>query len=68
MSSSTARKLVAPVYAVVIVVGFLVNAAVGVAIAVIGGMIVGICWSALRGREHFDGASGASDPEHRAAS
>jgi hypothetical protein len=68
MTSSTARKLIAPVYAVLIVVGFVINAAVGVAIAVIGGMIVGICWSTLRGREHFDGPAAPADQKRQTAS
>ena len=61
MSSSTARKVIPPVYVVLIVVGFLINAAVGVAVAVIGGMVMGIGWSALRDRREVDQPSASAE-------
>lgn len=68
VSTSTARKLVPPVYAVLIVVGFVINAAVGVAIAVIGGIVMGIGWSALRGRQDVEQPSASAEHNGQAAS
>jgi hypothetical protein len=39
------RRIISPVYAILVVVGFIISPTVGVAVAVVGGMLCGLMWA-----------------------
>lgn len=45
MDVKVVRRVISPVYALLVVVGFIISPAVGVVIAVVGGMLCGLLWS-----------------------
>jgi hypothetical protein len=45
MDVHVVRRIISPVYAILVVVGFIISAAVGVAVAVVGGMLCGLLWA-----------------------
>jgi hypothetical protein len=57
------RNVIGPVYALLIVVGFIISPAVGVIVAIVGAALTGILWSMLSGRTAEPGLA----PTERAA-
>jgi len=49
MDSRRWRMAIGPVYAILIVVGFMINVKVGVGVAIVGGMLTGLLWTMLSG-------------------
>jgi hypothetical protein len=49
------RNLIPPLYGVLVVVGFIVSATVGVVVLIAGGMLSGLLWSALSGQSASGG-------------
>ena len=44
------RNAIAPLYALLVVIGFLIDPRVGLAVAVVGSMVSGLLWTMLSGR------------------
>lgn len=45
MDVHVVRRIISPVYALLVIVGFIISPAVGVAIAVVGGILCGLVWA-----------------------
>ncbi len=43
------RIAIGPGYAILVVIGFLINAKVGIAVAIVGAMLTGLLWTLLSG-------------------
>jgi|tagenome__1003787_1003787.scaffolds.fasta_scaffold19261963_2 hypothetical protein len=59
MSNHRIRNLIPPIYALLILIGFIISATVGVVVVIAGGVLSGILWSRLSG--------GPDAHSHRAA-
>jgi hypothetical protein len=55
MSNHRVRNAIPPLYAVLIVIGFIISTTVGVVVLIAGGALSGILWSALSGTERLAG-------------
>jgi hypothetical protein len=52
------RIAIGPGYAILLVLGFLINAKVGVAVAVVGAMVTGLLWTLTSGPSGVPGEPG----------
>jgi hypothetical protein len=52
------RNLLPPLYALLVVVGFLIDAKVGVGVAVVGAIVLGLLWTMLAGPSGKPGEPG----------
>lgn len=43
------RNAIGPVYAIALVIAFLINTKVGIAVAIVGAMLTGLLWTMLSG-------------------
>jgi hypothetical protein len=59
MSARRIRNVIPPLYALLILGGFLISRVVGVAVLIVGGAVTGVLWSALSGRGNVTGDGGA---------
>jgi membrane associated rhomboid family serine protease len=49
MTRHRMRNMVPPVFGILVLLGFVISATVGVFVAVFGGLLVGVLWAALSG-------------------
>jgi membrane associated rhomboid family serine protease len=49
MNNHRVRNMIPPLYAVLIIVGFIISTTVGIIVLIVGGMLTGVLWSALSG-------------------
>jgi hypothetical protein len=66
MNTHRTRNLIPPIYAVVVLAGFLISSIAGIIVLVVGGSLSGVLWSALSGRRSASPDDGATR-EDRAA-
>lgn len=66
MNTHSVRNAIPPVYALLIVAGFVISATVGVVVLIVGGMLSGVLWSRLSGGGAA-AAGGTRDRSERAA-
>jgi uncharacterized integral membrane protein len=55
------RNVIPPVYALLIVGGFLISASVGLIVLIVGAMLTGVLWSMLSGGDRTSGGRDRSD-------
>lgn len=58
MDSRRWRMAIGPVYAILLVTAFLINAKLGVGVAIVGGMLSGLLWTMLSGPHGKPGEPG----------
>jgi len=66
MSNHRIRNAIPPIYAVLILIGFLISVTVGVIVLIAGGALAGILWSMLSGGSEADSDRAAARAERRA--
>ncbi|MEA2373235.1 MAG: hypothetical protein QOH12_3629 [Solirubrobacteraceae bacterium] len=61
------RNLIPPVYALLVIAGFLISATAGVVALIVGGSLSGLLWSATSGRRRRVPDDGETRDERAAA-
>ncbi len=67
MNPQRARNLIPPIYALLVIAGFLISATAGIVALIIGGSLSGLLWAAMSGRRRRVPDDGATRDERAAA-